>query len=128
MKPAAFEYCAAASVAEAVELLAAHSGAAKCVAGGQSLGPMLNMRLVRVAGLVDISRVAELRRVEERGEAMRIGTAITHAEIEDGELRTRPAGGCGRRQRTSPTGRCATAARSAAAWRTPTRRRIGVSS
>jgi carbon-monoxide dehydrogenase medium subunit len=92
MKPAAFDYRAATSVAEAADFLAAHGGAAKCVAGGQSLGPMLNMRLVRVAGLVDISRVAELRRVDERGGVVRIGAAVTHAEIEDGEVAD-PTGG-----------------------------------
>ena len=92
MKPAAFDYCAAASVADAVDFLAMHAGAAKCVAGGQSLGPMLNMRLVRVAGLVDISRVDALRRVEPRGDVTRIGAAITHAEIEDGDVDD-PTGG-----------------------------------
>ena len=79
MKPAAFAYRAAASVAEAADFLAAHGGAAKCLAGGQSLGPMLNMRLVRVAGLVDISRVAELRQVDERGGTVRIVSSLQTA-------------------------------------------------
>ncbi len=92
MKPAAFEFCAAASITEATAFLASHNGAAKCLAGGQSLGPMLNMRLVRVAGLVDISRVGELRRVDSDTSTTRIGAAITHAEIEDGEVPD-PTGG-----------------------------------
>lgn len=86
MKPAPFSYSAATSVTQVTEFLAAHVGGAKPVAGGQSLGPMLNMRLVRVAGLVDVSRLAELRAVTETETSVRIGAAITHAEIEDGEV------------------------------------------
>jgi carbon-monoxide dehydrogenase medium subunit len=92
MKPAAFELCAASTVAEAIDFLAARTDAVKCLAGGQSLGPMLNMRLARVAALVDISRIDELRRVAADGSVTRIGAAVTHAEIEDGDAPD-PTGG-----------------------------------
>ena len=55
MKPAAFEYVRPASVDEAVTALDAHGGMARVLAGGQSLVPMLGMRLMRPAALVDIT-------------------------------------------------------------------------
>lgn len=84
MKPAAFDYARPRTADEAVRLLACADGAAKAIAGGQSLGPMLNLRLAQPALLVDISRLAELRGVEARGDAVVIGAAVRHAEIEDG--------------------------------------------
>ena len=60
MKPAPFEYYAARSVAEAVELLARHGGEARVLAGGQSLVPMMNLRAARPAVLVDINRIPGL--------------------------------------------------------------------
>lgn len=92
MKPAAFAFCAAADIAQTLQFLSGHNGAAKPIAGGQSLGPMLNMRLVRAAGLADVSRLTELRAVKETDAMTRIGAAITHAEIEDGEVAD-PTGG-----------------------------------
>ena len=59
MKPVAFDYARPASVAEAVRMLAA-SPDAKVLAGGQTLGPMLNLRLAQPALLVDITRIPEL--------------------------------------------------------------------
>jgi carbon-monoxide dehydrogenase medium subunit len=53
------------------------------LAGGQSLGPMLNLRLVQPALLVDIRRCADLRSVSAEDDALIVGAAITHAEIED---------------------------------------------
>ena len=82
MKAAAFQYVRAQSVPHAVELLQADD--ARILAGGQSLGPMLNLRLARPATLVDIKRVASLRSLESDGRVMRIGSCWTHAEIEDG--------------------------------------------
>lgn len=63
LKPAAFEYHAPRSLEEAVDLLARYGGEAKVIAGGQSLMPILNMRLARPAALVDINRIADLERV-----------------------------------------------------------------
>src|SRR6185369_12949867 len=60
MKPARFRYARADSLAEATALLAAAPGDAKLLAGGQSLVPMLNMRLVRPAVLVDVNGLREL--------------------------------------------------------------------
>jgi len=83
MKPASFEYQRAASVAEALSAMRDPALAAKPIAGGQSLGPMLNLRLARPPRLVDISGVEELRRVEDCGAFVRFGAAVTHARIED---------------------------------------------
>ena len=58
MKAAPFEYTRAASVAEACELLSQHGDGAKLVAGGQSLVPMMAMRLARPRWLVDINEIA----------------------------------------------------------------------
>ncbi len=84
MKAAAFDFAVAGTLAEAV----AHLGAAdaKPLAGGQSLGPMMNLRLARPAMVVELSRAAELRRTVDEGEAVLYGAAVTHAEIEDGAV------------------------------------------
>jgi CO/xanthine dehydrogenase FAD-binding subunit len=63
MKAAPFEYARPASLAEACSLLASHGPDAKLIAGGQSLVPMMAMRLARPAWLIDISRLAELQRI-----------------------------------------------------------------
>ncbi len=89
MKSAPFDYLAADDLADAGALL---REGGKPVAGNQSLGPMLNLRLVRPGRLVDLSGLPELRRVEEREDCVRLGAAITHAEIEDGEAAD-PTGG-----------------------------------
>ena len=86
MKAAAFDYARPRDLGEALRLLAEGSGAAKLLAGGQSLGPMLNLRLARPGLLVDVSRLAELREIKNTGSAWRIGGAVTHAEIEDATL------------------------------------------
>jgi carbon-monoxide dehydrogenase medium subunit len=83
MKAAAFAYLAAQSVPDALRALADGGDDARVIAGGQSLGPMLNLRLAMPSLLIDISRIAALRRVEDRGDAVFIGAAVTHAEIED---------------------------------------------
>ena len=58
----------------------------KFLAGGQSLGPMLNLRLVQPDLLVDITAIAELKQVEETADGITIGSCITHADIEDGRV------------------------------------------
>jgi carbon-monoxide dehydrogenase medium subunit len=82
VKPAAYDYVRPRDLAEAGELLARSSGA-KLLAGGQSLGPLLNMRLSRPELLIDISRVSELNRIEETDTIWRIGAGVTHAQLED---------------------------------------------
>jgi carbon-monoxide dehydrogenase medium subunit len=71
--------------------LAKADGGAKLLAGGQSLGPMLNLRLARPALLVDVSRLESLARVDDIGSAFHIGAGVTHSRIED--MRGRLAGG-----------------------------------
>lgn len=89
MKPARFDYRAAADLAGTLSLLAE---GAKPMAGNQSLGPMLNLRLARPGHLADIALLPELRAVEETPQGVVLGAAITHAEIEDGEVPD-PTGG-----------------------------------
>ena len=85
MKPAPFRYARAGSLAEATALLAEAPGDAKVLAGGQSLVPMLNMRLVRPAVLVDINGLRELTGITPTPEGgLRLG-ALTH---HDGANRT----------------------------------------
>jgi carbon-monoxide dehydrogenase medium subunit len=81
MKAVAFDYLAPRDVAGALAALAENG--AKLMAGGQSLGPMLNLRLVRPRIIVDISRIAALRGMEERSDSIWVGAGVTHAEIED---------------------------------------------
>ena len=89
MKAAAFDYLRPRDLGEALHALKDAHGEAKLIAGGQSLGPMLNLRLARPKLLVDVSRLAELKSIADEGDAWRIGAAVTHAEIED-----RPLAGC----------------------------------
>ena len=86
MKPAPFDYARAGSLDEAVGLLAAADGDARPLAGGQSLGPMLNLRIARPSLLVDLSPVAELREVSEDEDGVTIGASVVHSAIEDGEV------------------------------------------
>jgi carbon-monoxide dehydrogenase medium subunit len=81
MKPAPFEYLRPATVAEAVEALAAHPGEAKALAGGQSLVPLMNLRLARPAVLVDLDRVAGLDGIEERDGYLAIGAMVRHEQL-----------------------------------------------
>jgi len=85
LKPAPFTYEAAASVRDAVERLSS-SASPRILAGGQSLVPMLNLRLAPADALLDISRIPELRAVEERPDAIRYGALITHTAFEDGAV------------------------------------------
>ena len=85
MKAAPFEYRRAHSAVQAVALLG-ESDMAKACGGGQSLGPMLNLRLAQVEQVVDLSRIDALTGFSEGADALRIGAAVTHGRIEDGEL------------------------------------------
>jgi carbon-monoxide dehydrogenase medium subunit len=89
MKPAVFDMVRARSVAEACSLLAESEGRAKLVAGAQSLGPMLNLRLVQPSVLIDITGIPAMTRLEEDGDAITLGACITTGNIEDGRVPNR---------------------------------------
>jgi carbon-monoxide dehydrogenase medium subunit len=82
MKPAAFDYAVPATVAEAVALLAQHDGAAKPIAGGQSLLPVLNFRLAAPTLLVDLRLLPGLDRIEVAAAGTRIGAKVRWRDIE----------------------------------------------
>lgn len=84
MKPVAFEYEKPRDMASAVKLLAASAGMGKVIAGGQSLGPMLNLRLAQPALLVDVRTIERLREVKLTDDALTLGACTTHAAVEDG--------------------------------------------
>jgi 2-furoyl-CoA dehydrogenase FAD binding subunit len=81
MKPARFDYLRAETLAEAHDALAAEGDDARVIAGGQTLVPMLSMRLARPKLLVDIMRLAELRRIEAAAGGIRIGAGVRQAEL-----------------------------------------------
>ena len=80
MKPPAFDYERVDSIEEAVALLAEHGPEAKVLAGGQSLVPALNMRLVRPGVLVDINHVDELDNINRENGALRVGATVRQAD------------------------------------------------
>lgn len=82
MKPSPFAYSAPESLDEALAVLADVGGDGKVLAGGQSLLPILNMRLAAPAHVVDINRVAGLSHVTVEGDAVRVGALARHAEVE----------------------------------------------
>jgi len=88
MKPAKFAFARVGSLDEAAQILRRSGGSAKAVAGAQSLGPMLNLRLVQPSVLVDITAIPELTRIEEDADAITVGACVTTADIEDGRVRS----------------------------------------
>jgi carbon-monoxide dehydrogenase medium subunit len=86
MKPSSFDYVAPSTVKEAVSLLADHGEEAKLLAGGQSLIPLLNMRLARPAILIDVSRLAELDYIRETDGALTIGAVTRKRAVERSPL------------------------------------------
>ncbi|WP_421617232.1 FAD binding domain-containing protein [Brevibacillus sp. TJ4] len=82
MKPVNFDYIAVNSVEEAVAALSQAGGTAKIIAGGQSLLPILNMRLARPSLLVDINKIPELNRIERVGNELRFGATVRHHQAE----------------------------------------------
>ncbi len=83
MKAPSFDYVAPATVTAALDALRAGAGDARILAGGQSLTPLLNLRLAAPGCLIDIGRIDALRRIEDRGDHTAIGAMVTHAMIED---------------------------------------------
>ena len=86
MKPPAFEYVAVASTEEAVAQLAAHGDDARLLAGGQSLMPILNMRLATPGRLVDLNRVRTLSYIVERAGGVAIGAMTRQRTVERSEF------------------------------------------
>ncbi|GAA3026674.1 FAD binding domain-containing protein [Actinokineospora globicatena] len=82
MIPAAFDYTAPSTVDDAVRALADAGEEAKVIAGGQSLIPVLRMRLAAPSTLIDIGRIPELRGIRDEGDALVIGATTTHYEIQ----------------------------------------------
>jgi carbon-monoxide dehydrogenase medium subunit len=82
VKPSAFEYHSPQSVDEAVEMLASLGDGAKVLAGGQSLVPLLSLRLTYFDHLVDIGRIAELRGIAIDEDAVTIGAMTVDAQVE----------------------------------------------
>jgi carbon-monoxide dehydrogenase medium subunit len=86
MKAARFEYARAASCRDAARLLKESAGAGKVLSGGQSLGAMMNLRLVQPDLLVDVRPIEALRKCVVEADAVTLGANTTHAEIEDGRV------------------------------------------
>lgn len=84
MKAAPFSYQRPAALAEALGAMA--DGGHSVISGGQSLGPMLNLRLARPSALVDLRQLAALRESRVDNGRLHLGAAVTHAEIEDGRV------------------------------------------
>jgi carbon-monoxide dehydrogenase medium subunit len=86
MKAASFAYRRPSNLQTALAMIAETDGTAKIIAGGQSLGPMLNLRLVAPDLIIDISGLSELKQAERHGDDLVIGACITHGDIEDGRI------------------------------------------
>jgi carbon-monoxide dehydrogenase medium subunit len=86
MIPASFEYFAPRSLADAVKFLSAHRDDVKILAGGQSLLPLMKMRLSKPQYVVDIGRIPGLDRISEEENGLTLGALVTHAQIESSEL------------------------------------------
>ena len=92
MKPARFDYVRPKTLADAIVALATAQGTAVAIAGGQSLLPLLSLRMVPADILVDIGRLDELKATDNSRDCVRIGAGLTHAAIEDRRVAD-PSGG-----------------------------------
>ena len=86
MIPAQFEYLAPTSVEEALAALAEHGDDAKIIAGGQSLLPVLRMRLNAPEWVIDLGRIESLRGIRDDGDALVIGAMTTHHDVRTSDL------------------------------------------
>ena len=87
MKPSSFRYCAPETVEEALDVLEEHGDEAKALAGGQSLVPLLNLRVIRPAVLVDLNGIESLAHVTQERATVRIGATARQRAVElDGAL------------------------------------------
>jgi aerobic carbon-monoxide dehydrogenase medium subunit len=86
MYPTSFEYLAPKSMGEAVELLTQYGEDAKVLAGGQSLVPMMKLRVARPKYLIDINRIADLAYVREQNGKLHCGAMTRHVQMEESPL------------------------------------------
>jgi len=82
MKPAPFEYHAPTSLEQALDLMGQHAGEAKILAGGQSLVPAMNFRVVQPSVLIDLNQVGELSFIREAGSTIRVGAMARERHLE----------------------------------------------
>ena len=85
MKPPPFDFVSPKTVGEVVSLLKEHEADAKLIAGGQSLMPLLNMRLARPGILIDLSKVADLDYIKEADGGLAIGAMTSQRTVERSE-------------------------------------------
>jgi aerobic carbon-monoxide dehydrogenase medium subunit len=86
MVPGSFEYFAPRSLPDAVRFLSAHKDDVKILSGGQSLLPLMKMRLSKPAYVVDIGRIPGLDTISEDGSTLIVGALVTHEQIEYSDL------------------------------------------
>jgi len=86
MIPGAFEYFSPRSLNEALDLLSTHKDDVKILAGGQSLIPLMKLRLAKPAYVVDLGRISGLDTISENQNEIVIGALATHTQIENSEL------------------------------------------
>jgi carbon-monoxide dehydrogenase medium subunit len=86
MIPQSFEYFCPQSVSEAIALLQEHGDGAKILSGGQSLIPMMKIRLARPEFIIDINRLADLHYIKEEGGFLKIGGLTREADLETSSL------------------------------------------
>ncbi len=89
MKPAPFDYYAPGSIDEACRLLDEAGGGATILAGGQTLMPLLNLRMSQPFILLDINNIEELKGIERSGEAIKVGPITRQCEVLESELLAR---------------------------------------
>ena len=82
MKPAPFEYHAPDSLEQALDLMSQYAGSAKVLAGGQSLVPAMNFRVLQPSVLIDLNRIAELSYIQEDGDMIRVGAMARERHLE----------------------------------------------
>lgn len=86
MIPAPFEYFAPKRLEEAIDLLSSYAEDVKLLAGGQSLVPLMKLRLAKPRYIIDLSRIPELNYIRDDGDKIIIGAVTTHAQVEHSEL------------------------------------------
>ena len=86
VKPGPLGYHRATSVPHAVQLLSGYEGTARVLAGGQSLVPMLNMRLIQPDALIDVNQLADLAEVRTAGDTTLLGALVRYTTIEQSPL------------------------------------------
>ncbi len=86
MIPSNFNYIKAKSIDEAISLMDTHGDDARLLAGGHSLVPSLKLRLTDYQYLIDVSKIPELRNIEEKDGMIHIGAMVTHGEIVKSDL------------------------------------------